>query len=832
MMLAIKLALRDLRGTAKAFRLVLLCLLLGVGALTIVQLSSRNVLGSIEQNGATLLGGDLLIRQIYTPIAPEAVSWLEQRGAVVAPTTEMRAMLVANTQNSNSSLAEVKAIAAPYPLYGQLELAPAIDLGSDQIALDESLRDRLEVQLGDQITVGDATLTFAALIKNEPDRTANLRFSMAPRAMISAETLPKTGLMKPGSMVYHELRIKLQDGSDAKQLRAQLEQQFPAQNWRVLDKSNANPQLTRFIERLSLFLGLTGLTALLIGGIGISTGLRAYLDSRLHTIAILKAQGAQNRTISAMYLLQFLLISVVGSGLGVGLGASITALALPHFSDLLPVAISFHVPVAALLYPFIFGLITTFTFAAWPLGQALATSPLDLFRASISPSRPRPTRTWRSVTMAGGLALFGLALFSSTEYELTLWFVLGAIGSFAGFWFMGNMLAKLAATLPTPPQAALRMAQRNIGRIGNATTNTMIALGLGMTVFVAMSQIELNLRDGIIKNLPDDAPAFFFLDIQQDQKAPLEQLLQAQQGAGRLDFSPNLRGRIVSVKGIPAEQALVDERERWLLQNDRGFTYLREMPRHSEIIAGEWWPANYQGPPLVSVVDDVMRAFDVKVGDKMVVNILGRDIEATIANIREVEWTNFTINFNTTFSPGILEAAPHSWLATLVADPQSEKDIQRVVSQNFPNVTAIGLREALDMFGSIMGGIADAVRAAASIAVVTGMLVLAGSLMASRSQRTYDIVVLKVLGAPRRLLQLAYLLEFALLGLCAGGVALGLGTIISWAVLQGMMDLPWQFFPLPALQTLLASLAITLGLGWLITGNILRSSAAQHLRND
>jgi putative ABC transport system permease protein len=153
------------------------------------------------------------------------------------------------------------------------------------------------------------------------------------------------------------------------------------------------------------------------------------------------------------------------------------------------------------------------------------------------------------------------------------------------------------------------------------------------------------------------------------------------------------------------------------------------------------------------------------------------------------------------------------------------------VGQHFPNVTAIGLREALDMFGTIMGGIADAVRAAASIAVVTGMLVLAGSLMASRSQRTYDIVVLKVLGAPRRLLLLSFLFEFALLGLCAGGVALGLGTLISWAVLQGMMDLPWQFFPLPALQTLLASLAITLALGWLITGNVLRSSAAQHLRN-
>lgn len=835
MTLALRYALKDLRGSLSSFRIVLLCLILGVGAISAVQSTSHSVLSAIAKNGRTLLGADILVRNIYNPAPDELRDWFTTRGGVVTETIEARAM-VANATTDDNTLIELKAVANGYPLFGKITTDKGDDLQAllrDHGALlDEALRERLVLNVGDTIRLGTETFTVRGFIINEPDRVGTSSFGLAPRVMIHADALQATGLVQPGSMIYYNLRVKLPEPVNVKATGDELAASFPEATWRVKDSENASPSITRTINRLMLFLTLVGLSALLIGGIGIGNGMRAHFQTRLKTIAIFKSLGAPDLFIEKIYLYQVAIIAGLGTTIGLAIGLMLPYVVAPYLATVLPFPVVPAITPVSLAVPLLYGLLVSFSFTLWPLGQAVGTSPLELFRSAISPLTGTPSRRYRDATIVLATILGGLAISSSFDTQFAMWFVVGALACLAVFWAMGRMIAKCAGQIPAAKHPALRLGLRNLHRPGNATANTLISLGLGLTVMVSVTLIEMNLRQGIAQNLPKDAPAFFFLDIQGDQKDGFEELLLEQPTANTLKLTPNLRGRIISVKGIPAAEALVDKSESWLLHADRGFTYTSELPAHSEITSGEWWPADYKGPPLVSVVEDVERGFDVKVGDEIVVNILGRDITAKIANVRSVNWMNFTISYAITFAPGVLEGAPHSWLATVVADPSAENVIQKNIGKAYPNISMIRISESIEAAGNILGNIATAVRITAIVAIVTGILVLSGSLAATRTQRLYDVVILKVLGVRNRTLMQGFLLEFGLLGLLAGGLSIGLGSIVSWAVMEQLMGLGWQFYLTPVLLTGFAGLGLTMLIGWLITGRILATPAAAHLRNE
>lgn len=835
MSLALRYALKDLRGALSSFRIVLLCLILGVSAIAAVQLTSHSVLSGIEKNGRSLLGGDIVIRNIYAPATTELRTWLADRGASLTETIEARVM-VANETTSDNTLAELKAVAEGYPQYGTF----TADTGSNLFILlkdkgallDSSLRDRLDLKAGDILRIGQGLFTVRGFITHEPDRAGSSRFGIAPRVMISATDMASTGLLQPGSMIYYHLRARFSGEINFDQMRNDLKTAFPDATWRITDSDNAAPGITRFTTRLMQFLTLVGLSALLIGGIGIGNGMRAHFESRLKTIAIFKTLGSPVNLIERIYFWQISIIACAGTLTGILIGASLPYIAAPYLSELLPFAVEPQVTWTGLLIPILFGILVSFVFTIWPLGQAIGTSPLELFRSSMSSLGEKPALRYRYLTGISAGFLGALAISTANDTQFAMWFVIGAIACLVIFGSMGWLMARIAGRLPASHSPALRLGLRNLHRPGNATVNTLISLGLGLTVMVSITLIEMNLRQGIAQNLPKDAPAFFFLDIQHDQKKGFEALLKSQPTAHTLKFSPNLRGRIVKVNGIPASEALKDQSESWLLQNDRGFTYTAELPAHSEITSGEWWPENYQGPPLISVVEDVERGFGVKPGDTITVNILGRDITARIANTRSVNWMNMTINFAITFAPGTLEAAPHTWLATVVADPSAETSIQRAIGKAYPNVSMIRLSESIAAAGDILGNIATAVRVTALVAIITGILVLAGSLAATRTQRLYDVIILKVLGIQNRTLMQSFLLEFGILGIMAGGLSMLLGSIISWAVMSQLMDLGWNFYAIPALLTGCVGIGLTILIGWVITGRILVTPAAPHLRND
>jgi putative ABC transport system permease protein len=835
MTLSLTYALRDLRGALASLRIVLACLILGVATIAAVQSLSSALLSGIEKNGRAILGGDLIVRTLNAPASEPLRAALMAQGAVLTDSIEARVM-AANEGTGDNTLVELKAVEAAYPLYGAFESDAGTNahaaVAGRGVLLDPALGPRLGLAAGDTMRIGEALFTVKGFIRNEPDRAGGSRFGLAPRVMIAADDMAATGFLGLGSMIYYDLRVKLAPGTPLAPLVADLKNRFGDEGLRIRDADNASPQVSEFIERLSVFLTLVGLSALLVGGMGIGNGLRAHFETRLKTIAILKSVGASRVFVQQIYLWQIAIIALAGTTLGLTIGVAALFGATPLLSALMPFPVEPSIHALALLVPFLFGLLTAFLFALWPLGQAVETSPLELFRTASAPLAQKVSRGIKFAVLALSLLLAALAVFFSTEKIFALWFIAGALFCLALFYAAGRGVAMLAGHLPPPRSPSLRLGVRNLHRPGNATANTLLSLGLGLTVIATVTLVELNLRYGVQQNLPADAPAFFFLDIQPDQKDSFVELLEAQPTAQTIRLSPNLRGRIVAVNGVPAEEALVDRGESWLLQNDRSFTYTDTIPAHSEILAGAWWPEGYTGPPLISVVDDVQRAFGVGPGDQITVNILGRDITAEIANVRSVNWMNFTINFAITFSPGVLESAPHTWLATVVADPAREAEIQRGIGAAFPNISMIRLSDAVEAAGGILKNIAAAARAIALVAVVTGILVLAGSLAATRAQRLYDTVVLKVLGIRRSTLLAGFFFEFALLGAAAAVISLLLGSVISWAVMTGIMDLPWRFYPVPAALTLAAGVGVTLLVGWMTTGRVLSAPAAPVLRNE
>ena len=359
----------------------------------------------------------------------------------------------------------------------------------------------------------------------------------------------------------------------------------------------------------------------------------------------------------------------------------------------------------------------------------------------------------------------------------------------------------------------------------------MLSLGLGLTVLVAVALVEGNLRRGIVESLPEDAPAFFFLGIESDRIDSFEETLIGIEGASRFRSVPFLRGRIVEVNGLDPEEALVDDEHSWLIEGDRGLSYTGVLP-DNPVLAGDWWPEDYAGPPLLSVDVDVMDAFELELGDTITLSVLGREIGAEVRHVREVRWQGMQLNFALLLSPEPLRRAPHGYVATVSAAPEAEAGIERTLAREFPQITVVRVREALGRVAELMGSIATAARAVGGVTLISGALVLAGAVSAGHRRRTYESVVLKVLGVRRREIALIHAVEFGLLGLLTGAIAAGAGSVTAWAVVTQVFEQEWTFMPGRVAATALLCVALTLGLGLLGTWRTLGEAASPYLRNE
>ncbi len=835
--LAARLARRELRGGLAGFRIFLACLTLGVAAIAAVQSVASGVLDGLREDGQAILGGDVALRQIYTPATDAQRAFLAERG-VLSTGVDMRAM-ARSPDGARTALVELKAVDELYPLYGGIDLRGGLDLdmalarldGVWGAAVEPIVLERLDLALGDRIGLGETVLEVRAVIEREPDRASG-GFSVGPRLMMAEAALAETGLQQPGSMIYYEYRLRLEDGVSVAAFRQQLGATFPDAGWRVRDFTNAAPRLERTVGQLALFLTLVGLTALLVGGIGVGSAIKSYLDGKIATIATLKVLGARNGLVFETYLMQTLALAAAGIAAGLLLGGAAPFLVGGVVSGLLPVDVALGVYPGALGVAAAFGLLTALTFSLWPLARARDVPAGALFRDLVAPARRWPRPAFIAATGLSGALLAGLAVATAVDRVFAAWFVLGAAASILAFRGAAWAVMAGARRIGRPRRPALRLALANLHRPGAPTPTVVLSLGLGLTVLVAIALIEGNLSRQVQDDIPDAAPAFFFVDIQPHQIGPFREALEAIEGVDEPEAVPSLRGRIVAVNGMPADQSLVDPEYGWLLRGDRGVTY-RAAPRpDDDIVAGDWWPADYAGPPLLSVYRDIATAFGIGIGDRLTVNVLGRDIEAEVANLRAIDWGSLSINFTLVFSPQPLAAAPHTFLATVGAVPEAEAAVQGTIAERFANVTAVRVREALDTINRLLGQVAAAVRSAASVTVIAGTLVLAGAIAAGHRRRVYDSVVLKVLGATRGDVLRAFVLEYGLLGVVTAVIAGAVGSVAGWAVLSFVLEIDWVFLPSAVLTTVVLCTAITLGVGFAGTWRALGQKAAPLLRNE
>lgn len=841
--LPFRFALRELRGGIRGFYVFIGCIALGVMAIAGIGSIAESLTGGLGREGRAILGGDVAFSLSQRETAAPERAFLESRGKVSAVVT-MRAM--ARAEGGASALVEMKAVDGAYPLYGNLALDPALSV-SDAIAerngvfgavADPTLLNRLELKPGARISVGAAQIEIRASIVTEPDRLAS-GLGFGPRLLLSDAALRATGLVQPGSLIRWHYRVRLPDNAAADNavtaLVSTAEKQWPEAGWEIRTRSNASPQLERNVERFTQYLTLVGLTALLVGGVGVANAVHSHIARKRGVIAAMKSFGATGYRVFAIYLTQVMLLAAVGAVIGLVLGAALPFALGGAFGHLLPLPIEPALQFGQLSFALLYGLMTALAFALWPLGRTHDIPASALFRDEVQRERRRPRLPYVAATVIAALALAAIAVLLAYDRKIAMIFIASATATFLALRLIALGIMVVARRLPHSRIAALRLAVANVHRPGALTPTIVMSLGLGIALLVTVIEIDGNLRRQFTAALPERAPAFFFVDIQSGDTERFDRLLHTQAPNAKLDRVPMLRGRIVSARGIKAEDMKSSPEAAWALQGDRGITYTGEIPEGSRIVAGEWWKPDYSGPPLLSIEKRIADGLGLKLGDPVTVNVLGRNVSATIANMRTVDWQSLGINFVLVFSPNTFRGAPHTYIATLTytggTSPAQETALLRQVAQALPAVTAVRVKDALDSVAGIVTSLIQAVRGASMVTLLAAMMVLAGALAASHHHRVYDAVILKTLGATRRQLLTAYALEYALLGAVTALFGIAAGSAAAWMVVSQVMNLPFAWLAMPAIGTAIASVVVTVGLGLVGTAGALNQKPAPVLRN-
>jgi len=841
-MLAIRLARRELRGGLGGFRIFIACLALGVAAIAAIGSFSRAVEEGLRADARMLMGGDVELRLTHRAATEDQKDFLSGLGRLTE-VLEMRTMARPGPNAVQGgpgapTLVQLKAVDDVYPLYGGLRLQPNITArsaleprrGVFGVAVEELALRRLGAKIGDRIAVGDGTFEVRAVIVREPDRGFSV-FSIGPRLLVSQEGMAQTGLLQPGALLSYEYRLALPVNTNYRNAVAAINRQFPSAGWRVRGLDEAGGGLRTWIDRLTLYLSLIGLAALLVGGVGIGNAVDSFLIGRRRTIASLKSQGAPAGLVWKLYMVQIAVLAALGIAIGLMFGIGLPFIGNWLIGDRLPVNARIDLYWGPLISAALFGFLVALLFALWPLARARAVPAAALMRGLSASDNVRPRLIDIIAIAAVGLVLGAIVVATAPQRIVALWFIVGALGAFIAFPALGRLAMIVARRIRHPSHPALRLALANLHRPGAATVTVMLSLGLGLTVLVATALIENNLQRQVQQRLPQDAPAFFFVDIQPDQVMAFDAAVRDAGGYG-LERTPSLRGRISRIAGVPVQQVQVSPDARWAIDSDRGLTYAPTPPEGSRIVAGQWWRSDYRGPPLVSFDAGLARGFGIGVGDTITINILGREIEARIANLRAIDWASLNMNFTFVFAPGVLEAAPQTWIATVHAKPAEEEKVYRAITERFSNITVIRVKDALDTIADLLANIGLAARVVGAVSIATGLLVLGGAMAATQRRRVHDTVVMKVLGATRRRILEAFIYEFAALGFVTAIAAILVGTLAAWLVITEVMNLQWAFPFSVAAITAFGAVALTLALGLAGTFGALRQRPLSLLRNE
>jgi len=839
LLLAIRFARREMRTRLSGFRIFFACLVLGVAAIAGVESLSEAFLTGLAEQGRMLLDGDVVVHLVHRPTTGQEASFLSHHGRV-SETVSMRGMAYAlkNGVEADRQLVELKAVDGAYPFFGRVELSPSQTLRAALrcnaticgAVAEQTLLDRLHLAPGGLMKIGSQIFRVSAALNSEPDRIAG-GFSLGPHVMIATAALPRTGLVTLGSLIDYNYHLVLPPNASIPAFKTDATAAFPDGGWDIHDRSDAAPGIRRFVEQVTMFLTLVGLTALAVGGVGAGQAVSAFLDRKREEIATLKSLGADGTLIFLVYFLQVMAIAVAAVIVGLIAGALLPFAIQYFYGNDIPAPAHFALYPRPLLLAAAFGLLSAVACSVPPLARARLIAPASLFRDLVAPADARGAAPYLAVAAIAGALVVGLALLLAPSPLFAAEFLGGTAAGLVALRLIAEGLRVALRQLPRPHSPGPRLALANLTRPGAATTGVVTALGLGLTLLATVSLLDHTISAQVKDRLPGTAPSFFFVDIQPDEAVRFDKVIGSFASADDYKRTPMIRGRIVSIKGVPAKDAEIAPEAKWAVNGDRGITYAATPPEGTVLTQGRWWPANYTGPTLISFDQTLADGMGLKLGDSLVMNVLGREIEGRIASFRKVDFSTGNQNFIIVMSPGLIDHAPHSFLATVRVASSDEEKLYRAVTDSFPNISTVRVKDAIAQVNGLLQQLSDGVRAASLLTILSGLLVLAGAIAAGSRARLYDATMLKVLGATRARIASVYVIEYGALGLLTGILALAVGTFAADLICRQVLEVPLNFDFGVAALTVLGGGAATLFFGLAGAWTALSARPASQLRS-
>lgn len=843
----IRLVQSESRGAGKRFLFFVLCLAIGVGAVMMIKSFSTLMETSIKRESKGLLAADIEIKSSWAQ-NKEDIAYQKQ---ALPPETrfvfvkELHAMVQFSAENNtdkpSSLLVELKAVPSVpplYPLYGEIKTRPSKNLQehfkNNGALVETNFLIKTDLKIGDTFYLGKVQARVSGVLEAEPDRISRA-FSIGPRVMVSLETLKDAQLIAPGSRVKHRTLIGLPDGENLDRALFTLQDGLTDKAATLRTFEDMQSSLTQSIKRISNYLGTLGVIALLMGGIGVAMIVRTFMAQKLDTIAILTCIGAKPKTIFRIYLFQALFLGLAGSLLGIAVGYGLQYLLPPKIEGLLRITLTPEFDWRPAAQALLLGMGTTLLFALWPLVRAVRTKPLRLFR-HIAEEEELGKGSRRQRWIVGFIFTAGLAgsiFWQAESVKRGLVFLIALAVAALLLLTISTLVLKFIRRLPPSPLMTRRYGLANLYRPNNQARSIITALGMGIMLVLAIRLVQMDLVSMLKENTKGAPPNYFFIDIQKDQEETFKTVMASTAPEAKVDITPLVRARISQIdeKKISDWEYTDRAREEWFINREFVLTYSKgDPPPDNEVIDGQWWKPGEASVPQVSLEEDAAMRLGAKIGSTLIMDIQGIPIEAPVTSIRKVNWRNMRTNFYMIFSPGALEGAPLTFVASVTVDKARELEVQTAVVKALPNITALGTRDIIETVETVVGKLLTLVDFMSTFAILSGLIILSGAIASTKFRRLKEAAILKTLGAKQNIVARILAYEYATLGIVAAVVGVILSIALSWAVMEYAVKSPWHFRPGPISLALIISIILTTITGVLSSLDVLRNKPSLTFR--
>ena len=834
-------ARRELRSAWKRLLFFFICIAIGVGSIVALRSIIRNFHDVMASDARAILGADVQISS-GRPWNPETLATIDRvskpLGAVRAETIESATMMrPVNESNQRALLVELRGIEPPFPFYGAYTLShgqpynPQL-LKNNGLIVVQSVLERLDVKLGDQVRIGTETFTLNAILEREPGFSGGFQFG--PRVILDKNALEKAGLTGFGSRTRRRIMLRVPDENVEKvtnELRTALKSNFI----NVRSYRQSQERIDNQFTRAENFLSLTGFIILILGGIGVSSVTRVFIEEKRKSIAVLKCVGATGSRIFSIYLLQILVLGWTGSVVGLLLAKLTLFLLGQSYQTILPPGMSYTLQWPSILQGFGFGLLVTLLFSALPLLRIRHIKPNVLLRDETE-NAGRMKRKFdmvrfltATIVFAG---LFFLSVWQAGSLRVGIFFLVGFILTALILHATALLIMRLVRRFKRIASFQTRHAISGLHRPGNQTQVIVMAVGLGSFFIIATQAMQSNLLREMDFQTRTNLPNMYLIDIQSDQKQGVEKIVLEATGE-KPEILPTVRARIAAINGKEVDRESAEyKKDRGRLGFEYTMTYRDYLDETESILEGKFWDQKPSSVPEISIEESLKGMMGLDVGSNMTLDILGRKITARVTSIRRVDWKNARTGFYILFRPGVLEAAPNVYVAALDApltEPARSR-FQRTLVDAYPNITAIDVVDIVRGIQKILNTITLGISFIGGFVFLSGVLILIGSIAMTKFQRIYEAAVLKTLGATRKLILKILMLEYALLGLIAGLIGSLAAMGLSYAISVYVFELDWQFAPMIYLIGVAATILLVTLVGALSSLNVLNRKPLAVLR--